>query len=186
MIDFDLYDYYKTSKDKKIILSFKGTISQQLLIDIGEIIKARSDTLKGTKRIFSVFIEMSQNVMYYSKERELDPLSGKEYGVGIVLFHETQEDFIVTSGNLAEKDKAEEIKQKVDELTQMDIFEVKECYKEIIRKPRKEGSKGAGLGLIDIVRKAEGLVECNVRNINKKESFLILSTRFKKEKIYAL
>lgn len=186
MLDFDLYDYYRSSKDKKIILSFKGTISQQLLIDIGEIIKARSDTLKGTKRIFSVFIEMSQNVMHYSKEREIDPISGNEYGVGIVLFHESDDEFIVTSGNVTDRDGAEKIKNKVQELTTMESEEVKKCYKEIIKKPRREGHKGAGLGLIDIVRKSEGLVDCEITPINENDSFLILSSRFKKERIYAV
>jgi len=184
MLDFDLYDYYKSSRDKKIILSFKGIISQQLLIDVGEIIRARSETLKGTKKIFSVFIEMSQNIMHYSKEREVDPISGKDYGVGIVLFHESEDEFIVTSGNLTSIEQGLEIRSKIDMLSSMPKEDIKQYYSDTIRKPRDVEKKGAGLGLIEIVRKSGGKVFCETSPVDGGDAFVIISSYFEKEKIY--
>jgi hypothetical protein len=181
MLDFDLYDFYENAKDKKIILSFKGTISQQILIDIGEIIKARSETQKWTKKIFSVFVELSQNIMHYSEERELDPVSGKDYGVGIVLFHETTDKYIVTSGNIAKEESGRTIKEKVEKLNLMDRSELKKYYNEAIRMPRPDNSNGAGLGLIEIARKSSGEVDCYTVPLDDNKVFMVMSTYFNKE-----
>lgn len=50
MIDFDLYEYYRNNKDNNIILSFKGAVSQEILVEIGSMIRNKFTMQKDIKK----------------------------------------------------------------------------------------------------------------------------------------
>jgi hypothetical protein len=180
MLDFDLYKYYTDSKDHHIILTFKGALSQEIVVEIGFIIKSKLVVDKQIKKIFAVFVEMAQNIMHYSDEKEFDLVSGKETGIGIILFTQDKNKYLITSGNIVLNEKIEKIVNKLEFVNSLDNDGLKKAFNEQIRSPRESESKGAGLGFIEIARKCSGKIKYEVSKINEKKSFLVLTIAFDK------
>jgi len=181
MEEFDLYEYYKDNKNNNIILSFKGAVSQEILVEIGQIIRNKFGVDKSLKKIFSVFVEMSQNIMHYSSERVINPRDGKDVGVGIILFKEYENSFLLTSGNQLRNSIGQRVTSKIDKINELNKDELKELYIEQRRKPQEDESKGAGLGLIEIARKSAHKINYKITEINDESSFLVMNVKFNKE-----
>ena len=62
------------------------------------------------------------------------------------------------------------------ELSGLDKVQLKAAYKEQLRKPREDAAaaSGAGLGLIDMARKASAPLQATLRNLADGRSFLSL------------
>jgi hypothetical protein len=181
VLNFDLYEYYQNSKDHNIILTFKGALSQEILVEMGDMIKNKLITDKQIKKIFSVFVEMAQNIMHYSGEREYSTKEEKEIGVGILLFTQNTTHYFITSGNVINDLTAERVKSKIDVINQLDSEGLKALYKEQLSKPQEDGSRGAGLGFIDMARKSGNKINYNLNKVDESSSFLTLTISFNKE-----
>lgn len=175
----DLLNFYKLTQEKHILLSFKGALSQEILSEMGNLIKSRLSMDKKIKKIFSVFIELSQNIMHYSSEKEC--VGEKEIGVGILLFIESENTFNIISGNLMDNKKVDKLKNHIDHLKSMSQNELKELYNEQIRKSRNSESKGAGLGFIDICRKSESNINYEFFPIDNDNTFFTFIAKISKE-----
>ncbi len=178
MLDFDLFNYYTQVKDHNILISFKGALSQEILVEMGDFIKNKVSVDKKIKKIFTVFVELAQNIMHYSAERE--EIDGKSYGVGIITFTESSDFYHITSGNLTEKEQASKFAARLQRINSMTEEELKENYSEQIRKPLDSSNKGAGLGLLEIARKSSGKIDYEIEDYNEQHSFLVLSVNIKK------
>lgn len=175
----DILNFYKLTQEKHILLSFKGALSQEILSEMGNLIKSRLSMNKKIKKIFSVFIELSQNIMHYSSEKE--KVGDKEIGVGILLFLESDNTYNIISGNLMSNDKVEKLRNHIDKLKSMNQEDLKEIYNEQIRKIRTSESKGAGLGFIDICRKSEGNINYEFFQIDDNNTFFSFLAKISKE-----
>lgn len=168
----DLLNIYKLMKEKNIVFSFKGALSQEILVEMGNQLKSHLGLSNKLKKIFSVFIELAQNIMHYSDEREF--IAGSEKGVGIVLFTETDEYFKVISGNLVENSKVDFLKNRLEYLKSLPNNELKNLYSEQIRNRRESNSKGAGLGFIEICRKSDSNIDYKFYPFNENLYFFSL------------
>jgi len=179
MTDLKMYDYYNLVKDKSIILFFKGAISQELLVDIGSLIKNQISISKQLKKVFSVFIELTQNIMHYSQERIQS--NDKDVGVGLVVITESNGNYSVYSGNKIGIEKSKIITQRIDFINTKTVEELKEMYKVASRREPPAGSKGAGLGLIDIARKSGNQIKYDTLPLNNESNFLIVQANISEE-----
>jgi len=154
------------NKDNNIILSFKGAVSQEILVEIGSMIRNKFTMQKDIKKIFSVFVELSQNIMHYSAEREYSQKENSNVGVGIILFSEHQDYFYISSGNLIDNSLVDRIESKINKINSMSQDELKDYYQEQRRMPQEDGSKGAGLGFITMSMKSLNQLEYNFTELD--------------------
>jgi hypothetical protein len=175
----NLYKAYQDTKDHKILISFKGAISQEVVTEFGSMIRSSLSTETNTKKIFAVFIELAQNIVRYSIEKDVGP--DGESGVGIILLREKKDYFYLSSGNMVKNETVQKVKERCDVVNNMNKEQLKSYYQEKIRNPPEAGSKGAGIGLIDIARKTDGPLECLISQVDDMNSFLTLTVSFKKE-----
>jgi hypothetical protein len=176
----EAHKYYLESKESRVIFSFKGRFSQEILTELGSMIRTSLQAETKIKKIFGVFIEISQNILYYSDEREVGP-RGDEGGVGVVLFKEEGAEYLLSSGNVVTKDKVEGMKERIEIVNSMNKDQLKEYYQQQLRRDRPETSKGAGVGLIDIARKTDFPLLYEFIPIDEKYSFYTMTILFKKE-----
>jgi Family of unknown function (DUF6272) len=185
MQDFNLYQYYKSAKKNNIMLYFKGAVSQEILVEIGLMIRNKFSVEKQIKKIFGVFIELAQNIMHYSTEIEYSKRDNINTGIGIILFTETEDEFQIIAGNQIENSKEDSIINKINIVNSMNQDQLKEYYKTQLRSnsenAEESGSKGAGLGFIDMARKSKNKIEYDITEIDKEKSFLELTVRFNKD-----
>jgi uncharacterized protein DUF6272 len=153
-----LLDYYKELDKSKIILLFKGALSQNTLVRIGELIRLPAEE-EGedtySKRLFAIMVEMAQNILFYSQEREISPITGVNVGVGIVLVQQMPASYQIVCGNIVGEEQKERLQIQCAKINKMNQEELREYYGQQRREMVHENSKGAGLGLIDIARKTK-------------------------------
>lgn len=176
----NLFKTYQETSEYNLLVSFKGRLSQEVLTELGSMIRTSLSTESKIKKIFAVFIELAQNMLHYSAERKINE-EQKEAGVGILVVRENSIGYHVASGNLVLNEKIEFLTERIQKINSMSKDELKSFYQQQLRSERPEDSKGAGVGLIDIARKSDGPLVFRFDKLDGKLSFFTISAFFTKE-----
>ncbi len=182
MTDSDLFSLYSSGGLEKTILMFKGLLTQDILVVLAEMLTnnlSNDPRQKTTKKMFSIFVELAQNIHRYSSEKF--NVDGREIGAGIVLVNEFKTYYTLISGNIIENDKLEVLQEHLAQINTMDEEELKNYRKEKLRQKRDNGEKGAGVGLVDIARKASRHIELRVKALENNKSFISFYILLEKE-----
>lgn len=125
-------------------------------------------------RVFSMVVEQAQNIIHYSAEKCVKNDSEgeeRELSIGIIAVGYEGEHYFVVSGNMIEEENVEGLRNRLAKLQKMDKNELKKHYKEERKKGPAITSKGAGLGFIDMAKKASKPIEFDFKKIDDKFSF---------------
>jgi hypothetical protein len=183
-MNFDeLFSQYRAMTDHKILMSFKGVFAQPALVEMGNSIRntVGSDAV-GTvvmKKIFAIFIELSQNILFYSAEKEVD-LDGREGGVGILVVSDNGDRYCVSSGNLMLNQNVDRMRERCEKVASMNKEELRAYYNEQRKRDRPADSKGAGLGFIDMARKSDYSLQFAITPFDEQHSFFMISSYISK------
>lgn len=173
MSDSDLFELYSAVGLEKTILLFKGLLTQDILVVLAEMLTNNLSTNPkhlNTKKMFFVFVELAQNVHRYSAEKV--DVDGREVGCGIVLVNEHNGFYRIISGNLIDNIHIPKLQGLCEQINALDEDGLKNLRKEKLKKPKEELQRGAGVGLIDIQRKAGHPIEMKTKRIDDHHSFL--------------
>ena len=164
----DLFRLRETYNSQQIMLCFNGPFSQGLIEEIGSALRRHMEaevvdssiSSSAARDVFAVYIELTQNIQHYS---QLQNYNDADASATVVIGRDDDGRYVISAGNVIENTDAPAIIERVNELAIMDKTQLKAVYKEQLRRPVAEGSKsGAGLGLIDIMRKANAPVSCSL------------------------
>ena len=113
----------------------------------------------------------------YSAEKEPNsatepPLLELRYG--ILTIGREGDDYVVHAGNLVARSDVERLRERLSQIRSMNKEQLRAQYKERLRAAPEEGSKGAGLGLMEIARRASKPIEFDFADINDKHTFFTL------------
>ena len=202
--------------NERILICFNGPISRTLISEIGVALKDHIESTQARQSaamdVFSVYIEMSQNIRHYASrmgynDREasatvviaeslISTSTNKTEGNYIIcppgeISHratdkisgnipDSNQDniaanpadatpdsvgthYAVSAGNLVEPADGEALLKRIQEIAHLDKAELKRLYKSQLRTPRSpDQSSGAGLGLIEMARKASQPLEAKL------------------------
>ena len=177
----------KGSLDKKgIFLYFYGPVSQELLVQLGGMLKQKMKTAEVKSntilKVFSMLVEQAQNVIHYASAGDAENAPEAENSrQGALAVGYDGEDFFVASGNEVEQAEVGAIREKLEKIRVMDRDQLKALYKEIRRSEITENSKGAGLGLVEMARHADKPIEYEFTPLNDQVSFFTLVTLIRGE-----
>lgn len=155
----DLYTLKQNLNRAGILYCYCGPITQELTEAIGNILREKNTltddaTPAMAMRIFSVFVEMVQNISLYATPDSA--AKGDAAKSGIIVVGKEDGMFFVLCGNRMRSDSCSRIEELLQRLQKMDRDALKDFYKERRRQPPDPESKGAGLGFIEIARKTNG------------------------------
>ena len=171
-----IYGFKNQIDNEGLMFCYSGVISQGVVEEIGEALRYKMEVQSGNSRIiqrvFSIFIEQVQNIMKYSAEKNM--LSDEELKSGIVIIGEKNKKFFIESGNLVKNKEKNKLKEKLEKIKNMDKEELKEFYKQQIQKKNSCNSQSAGLGFIQIARRASEPIEYKIEDVDKGHSFFSL------------
>ncbi|MFN3344154.1 MAG: SiaB family protein kinase [Chloroherpetonaceae bacterium] len=174
-MSFDLLKYYNDMNTSRILMTFKGAISQELLVELGSLVRNQLRHDDKIQRIFAVFVEMAQNILHYSAEKDWLQHVGREVGVGVIVISEQEEMYSISSGNAVTNADAERLEAHCRYLNALTKDKLKKLYQERRKQMPPEGSKGAGLGLIDMARKSDKPLEFSLQPLTDDKSFFTLN-----------
>ena len=158
-------------------------MSQNLMVEIGEILKTKMN-LEGASfstilNVFSILVELKENIIHYSAERVTAQQNEKEQvstGCGIIAIGREKEHYIILSGNIVDNKDIDRLKPKLEQLNGLSIENLKKLYMEQRKLKPEKGSKGAGLGFIEVARKTSRPLEFDFSDIDDQYSFFSLKT----------
>lgn len=164
----DLYLLRETYNKKRILLCFNGPFSQGLIEEIGNALKnylqSEAASSSSALDVFAVYIELTQNIQHYSAKHGY---SEADASATVVIGRDEEGRYLISAGNVIEAEDGDALCERIKALAVMDKVQLKAAYKEQLRKPRADDdSAGAGLGLIDIARKASAPFSCSVYPVN--------------------
>ncbi|WP_028007877.1 biofilm regulation protein kinase SiaB [Solimonas flava] len=151
--------------EKRILLCFNGPFSQGLIEEIGNALRTylASDaaTSSALADVFACYIEITQNIRSYARSRGYDDAAAS---ATVVIGRNDEHRYEILAGNNIEAADAGPLVARIEQLKVMDKTQLKTAYKEQLRREPTPGG-GAGLGLIDIARKASAPLSCSLRDI---------------------
>ena len=136
-------------KTKALLVHHNGVINENIITSKGnEIREIFRDDIFLSRKIFSIYMELIQNIFYYSCEKA--EINGHVYGVGGIQISKEGNNYIIKSRNLAEKQFVDNICSKFPKINQLNKEQLRKLKIETRRKPQEPLSKGAGIGLIQL------------------------------------
>ncbi len=143
--------------EEGILISFHGSFSHGIIEEIGSAVRRHLEHERLERGIvadvFAVYIEQTQNVRNYLKRKNfLDPAQSS----AIVLIVQTEGEYLLCSGNSIAREDVPDLAARLEKINNSDKDALKKMYKEQLRKPLEADATGAGVGLIDIARRATG------------------------------
>ncbi|MBI5382245.1 MAG: hypothetical protein HZA31_10130 [Opitutae bacterium] len=178
MTPIDLYDFRDGFKQDGTLICFAGPFSHSIIEELGNAVRRYLETEQVAKAslmdVFSVFIEQTQNVRNYAARKAAEGDAAADYNDAIVVIGKAGDRYVIRSGNLVAQADVGTLAAHLDKLRALDAAALRQLYKEQMRRPLAPGQHSAGLGLIDMSRKAAQPLDYNLRPVSDHCSFFSL------------
>ncbi len=162
--------------DGIIFLSYGGYLSQPLIAGMTEALEkeAISNDINMTvsNNIFTIFIELSQNMMNYSKKLKNDSI--RPQGL-ILVSKDNNYNYHIHSQNIVSLLDKEKIESKLLEIQSLDKDGIKKRYRELRKSGQNTHGKGGGIGFYEIAKKCES-IEYNFTQIQDNRYYFHIKT----------
>jgi hypothetical protein len=180
---YDLLENIAELSRDHVLICYKGPFLNRVLALIGEKINLLvKEDPRLSKKVFSVFIELAQNIAYYSEERSyVDGLNEKSYGRGTFVISESNSHYRLTSANLIKRSWAPEVLEKCEIINNLGAEGLRKLKRDLRRQPKKEGQLGGNIGLVDIALKAGTPLKVEITSVNNYHSYFVLSIVISKQ-----
>jgi Family of unknown function (DUF6272) len=185
MLAKDLLEFRDQLRHSGIIFAYCGYVTEPVLTGVGDALKQKlaiddMDT-KTARSVFAVFVEQMQNIIRYSAELDSpeteagsETATARELRYGVMTVGRGGDRFIVKAGNLVDKADVEPLRTRLEQIRTADKDELKALYKETLKAEAREGSKGAGVGFIEIARRSSKPIEFDFTDVDERFAFFAL------------
>lgn len=175
----EVYDFFKRMEDEKIILSFKGELSPELLTSILHVLENKVKQIDFVqlkrKRIFNVLVECFQNLYHHIDAVRLGENADDVEKSALIIVKYIGEKFIIRTGNYINNSEIPELEKKLNKVNDLTTEELKTLYQSKLKNNERSEKGTAGLGFIDIARKSKGKLDYEFLEIDSKSSFFCLN-----------
>ncbi len=180
---FDIQEWYKGKINDKVVINHYGTITGSVIDAILESMEVKlhlSSILNMTrKKIFNVFVECLQNLYHHVDDAPTGESVAGIKNFGVIILTKEDDFFKITTGNYLKHEKVEQIRGRINQLNALNEDEIKSLYLEILLFEGHTLKGGAGLGMLDILRKSGSKLDCVMFSISKEYSFFSLEVIIK-------
>jgi hypothetical protein len=173
-----VYDFYKTMKAHEITLVYEGEITHQITKAFTSLTESNmskdleSNTVQ--RKVFHVMVECLQNI-----SKHADTFTNNDFtysGRGIFMVSKGKDEYNVTTGNVIDNNKTEDLRSLLEQINSLDKEGLKELYKTQMKEGRLSEKGGAGLGFIDIARKTGQKLIYHFLPVSDNSSFFLLTS----------
>lgn len=173
----NLFNYYKELENDRLSFIFNGDVSDDItdgIIRITEFNVNNFEALnKLSRRISFIMVECFQNVVRHGKSSD----EQKEKSEGLFAARLLGDANYVSSINMIDIDEVEMLREKLNQLNDIEKDKLKALYLEVLNNEELSAKGGAGLGLIQLARKAGQPISYDFENLNEQLANFYLSLK---------
>jgi hypothetical protein len=125
------------------------------------------------KRVFSILVELLDNVAKYSPGNEAESM----FGMPVVMIKLTDRAYSLTTGNLILNSHVHHLKEKIDIINKYDKEGLKEFFIKSLADQTVNSDSTGNMGLIDMARKSGSRLEYQFEKLNDLYSYYIVTVR---------
>ena len=169
-----LYELQHTVELRKLMLAeklfvvYKGDVSQETIVPMSNMIEqsmsALSDNEMHQKKAFIALIEMLQNMSKHGKKE-------KDRQDGMFALGEHEGRFVLWASNSIEASEMPGLKERLERLENMNLEDLNNEYKRVLKEGDPNNKKGSSLGLIEIARRSAQKPDYSFESLNS-ETYL--------------
>ena len=125
------------------------------------------------KRVFSILVEILENVAKYSPGREPE----EKFGMPVVMIRLEDKVYSLTTGNLILNTNVDHLKEKLDTINKYDKVGLKELFRKSLSGQTINSDSTGNMGLIDMARKSGSKLVYQFEKINELYSYFTLTVK---------
>ncbi|MBN1108157.1 MAG: SiaB family protein kinase, partial [Bacteroidales bacterium] len=127
------------------------------------------------KRVFSILIEIIENVAKYSPGNEAE----KKYGMPVAIIRYSAGTYYLTTFNLIPNENVDGLKEKIDRINALDREGLREFYISSLSAQSSTSENTGNMGLIEMARKSGNKLACQFERINDLYSYYLITVSVK-------
>ena len=148
-----------------VVFEYEGILTQSIILHSMDVVENNIEHL-GTRGIVStIVIELTQNMMKYSKSNNMHCRDIKPSGL-IEVKKDKNEIYYVKSKNIISIEDKQKIEPIIQQIQQSDISEIKKRYRELRRSGVNTHKNGGGIGFYEVAKLVSN-IEYNFKPINE-------------------
>lgn len=171
--DFVIELMKSTGKDDLNYI-YRGEFTQNLQQHILSLAEKNIDrdriSGKIKKRIFHIMVESIQNISRHGDAKE----NSEEITGSFFSIQKQNKWYYITTGNIIENNKIDDLKSKLDKINSLDSEELDVFYRAVLGNGQLSNKGGAGLGLIEMVRKSGNKLSYQIEKVDDEISYFYL------------
>jgi len=163
-----------------LLFAYEGPFFIDMLTMLGKHLKTL--TSKDTsiqKKLFRVYIELTQNVSNYSEQYVQNGNNEKNTGIGEVWVKEDKNQYHLTTRNLVQQKDANILSQRCEIINNTDFRELRDLKREL-RKSSTDQKLGARIGLVQARLISNTPLHYTILEENRDYSYFKLTVKFNK------
>jgi hypothetical protein len=125
------------------------------------------------RRVFSIMVEILENVAKYSPGKEPE----ERFGMPVAMIRMEDEVYSITTGNLIRNDDVEELKVKLEIINKNDKLGLKELFRTSLSGQTIKSESTGNMGLIDMARKSGSKLVYQFEQLNDLYSYYTLTVK---------
>lgn len=165
---------------ERVMFVYRGVVTSENSVPLLMLLEKEMENsdfgFVGRKRLFMFVLESLQNVSRHKEDMETANMS-------IVVYNKTDDGYSVSTGNVIASSNIPNLKQRLDEINNLQGDEIRTVYREMLSKSRFSEKGGAGLGLIEMAKKTGNKLDYDFLKINDEQSYFILNKTVNSEGI---
>lgn len=176
-----VYDLYDELEKQRVMLSFKGDLSPELVTALLGIVEQKLEVIETDqrvrKRVFNVVMECLQNLYHHNTRVAVKDGSTvrTDEPQGVVMIAHDEQGYSVLTGNFMASEEVNGLKAHLDRINGCEPDQLRELYKETLSDGRFTRVGGGGLGIIDIARKSGQKLEYGFVPLDNENAFFSLN-----------
>jgi hypothetical protein len=155
-----------------VIMAYNGAVSDELMVTLADILKSRMEGLDDAKRsrtVFSVFMEGMQNLIWHGRTTQ--------DASGMVCISQHEGEITIVCGNRISRSDSENLRGVLEQLQTADKDTIRQLYREGMSRSNEHEGPGAGLGLLEIARRASHPISFAFTDIDATQVDFFLAAR---------
>ncbi|MGM3175036.1 SiaB family protein kinase [Dickeya lacustris] len=161
-------EFINLSQQQNIALYYVGYFSQNIVCSLAETVRLQLEKSSAPppirRKLFSSFIEMTQNIIHYSACALTPEAQNNEIRHGSVCIGVEAGKYFLLSANRVCTADIHTLRGRLEMLEAMTSDEIRLAYKASLREAAPASSKGADIGLLTVARDASEPLQFTFRD----------------------